>query len=512
MKPSSQDEQDEIDKRASLSLGLDGRKVFSAIGYNMLAYAPTQGLNFLRSVILARLLTPEAFGLFGIVLMTIDAFTAVSNLNLKSLIITLPFDQKDSKDIWLDSIWVMEILRSTLIFVAVWAASSFVGNYYGSPELYPLLVTAAFAVLIAGFTNGAFTLYERDIEYKRVVILELLTALVGFCTTIGLTLWRRDATVFVWGMVSANLFRVVMSFAWHNYRPSWRFDGAILRKCLTYGSFFLVISFFTYVTTQFDNLVIGKYMGLAALGIYLMAYKLAMMPVDVILQVVSRVMLPLYAKLYRENPGRSFDRWSTNIICLGWVFAMSSLVLWTGGGYWISLFYGQNWIPPMGAFYTLIGIGLFRGLAQSSGSMLLAMNRQDVDSIAKTVEAVIFVVLILSLVPRFGMISAGFAGLICYLLAFIFRTSFLLTVNSEMGLKLAAGLMRLILGIGIVILSNYLLAALSMPFMVRIALVPLLFFCTGIVLEPLLREYMHLTLKNTFLRKYTLIFADSNGK
>ena len=213
----------------------------------------------------------------------------------------------------------MEILRSTLIFVAVWAASSFVCNYYGSPELYPLLVTAAFAVLIAGFTNGAFTLYEREIEYKRVVILELLTALVGFCTTIGLTLWRRDATVFVWGMVSANLFRVVMSFAWHNYRPTWRFDRAILRKCLAYGRYFLVIGFFTYVTTQFDNLVIGKYMGLAALGIYLMAYKLAMMPVDVILQVVGRITLPLYAKLYREDPGSSFDRWSTNIICLGWI-------------------------------------------------------------------------------------------------------------------------------------------------------------------------------------------------
>ena len=93
-------------------------------------------------------------------------------------------------------------------------------------------------------------------------------------------------------------------------------------------------------------------------------------------------------------------------------FAMSSLVLWTGGGYWISFFYGQNWIPPMGAFYTLIGAGLFRGLAHGSGSMVQAMNRQDVDSIAKTAETVIFVLLILSMVPRFGMIGAGFAGLI----------------------------------------------------------------------------------------------------
>lgn len=504
--------QDGTAERASLSIGLGASKVFSAIGYNTLAVAPTQGLSFIRSVILARLLTPEAFGLFGIALMTIDALSAVSNFNLKSLLITLPFDQKDLKERWLDSVWVMEILRSGLIFVTVWAVASLVCDFYGSPELYPLLITAAFATFIAGFTNSAFTLYERDIEYKRIVILEQLTALVGFCATIGLTFWRRDATVFVWGMVSANLFKVVMSFVWHKYRPTWRFDRAILRECLAYGKYFLLVGLFTYTTTQFDNMVVGKYMGLATLGIYLVAYKLAMLPVDVMCQVVDRVSVPAYAKLYREDPGSSFERWSTNLICLGWVFATSTLILWVGGDYLISLLYGPNWTPPMVAFYTLIGAGLFRGLAHGSGSMVQAMNRPDVDAKAKTVETLVFVLLILALVPRFGMSGAGFAGLVCYLLAFIFRTSFLLSVNPKMILKLATGFMRLVLGVGIVILSNHLLAALSMPIVIRLGLVPVLVVCNGMVLEPLLREYMQLTLENTFLHNFTRLFETARVK
>ena len=142
-----------------LTVGLSTRKMFSALGYNTAALPLIHGLSFTRSVILARLLTPEAFGLFGIASMTISALSAVSNLNLKNLLITLPFDQQDLKNRWLDSVWVTEILRSGLIFLAVWALSSSVSSFYGSPKLYPLLITAASASFIAGFTNSAFTLY-----------------------------------------------------------------------------------------------------------------------------------------------------------------------------------------------------------------------------------------------------------------------------------------------------------------------------------------------------------------
>ena len=480
-----------VDEQGSSIQGVGARKVFSALGYNMLAVVPTQGLGLLRGIILARVLTPEAFGLFGIALMTVEALTAISNFNLKNLLITLPFDQKDLRNRWLDSVWLMEIMRGTLIFVVVSALSSLISSFYGSPELYPLLVMAGFAVFIASFTNSAFTLYEREIEYKRIVILELLVALTGFCITIGLTFWLRDAKVFVWGMIAASLFKVIMSFKWHHYRPTWRFDKEILKKCLGYGKYFLVVSFLTYITTQFDNLVLGKYMGLASLGIYLVAYKLTMLPVDVMSQVVNRVALPAYATLYRADPANCFEKWSTNFICLGWMYALSSIGLWIGGDYLISLIYGPRWVPAMGVVYILTGVGLFRGLAHISASMVLAMNRPDIDARAKIIETVVFVLLVLILVPPFGMIGAGLAGLACYGMAVVVRTSFLLSVSAhKMSLKLAAGFGRLVLGAGILIGLSKLLEVLAMPFVLRFGLVLLLVPCIGIMLEPLLRDYM----------------------
>jgi O-antigen/teichoic acid export membrane protein len=493
----TQPSQHEINEQTSSSPGVGARKVFSALGYNVLAVAPTMGLSLLRGIILARLLTPEAFGLFGIAWMTIEALTVLSNFNLKNLLITLPFDQKGLRDRWLDCVWLMEIIRGTLIFIAVWAFSSLVSNFYGTPDLYPLLIMAGFAVFIAGFTNSAFSLYEREIEYKRIVILELLTALIGFCITIGLAFWLRDATVFVWGMISANLFKVIMSFIWHQYRPTWRFDQEILKKCLGYGKYFLIISFLTYITTQFDNMVLGKYMGLASLGIYLVAYKLAMLPVDTMMQVVNRVALPAYASLYRDDPGNCFKKWSTNFICLSWVFATSSAGLWIGGDYFISLIYGPGWVPPMGVFYTLIGVGLFRGLTHLSASMILAMNRPDIDAKAKIIETVVFVVLVLLLVPRFGMLGAGLSGLACYGVAVVFRISFIIRLSLGMSQKLATGFVRLFIGVGILIGLINLLEAVSVPLMIRFGVIILLVPCIGIMLEPLLREYMRRALNRT---------------
>lgn len=494
--------QNEIVEGGSRQSGTRPRKVASALGLNVLAIAPTQGLNLLRGIILARLLTPEAFGIFGIAMTTMEALSALSNFNLKNLLITLPFDQQGLRNRWLDSVWLMEIIRSTLVCVAVLALSTFISSFYDTPELSPILMMVGAGVFIAGFTNSAFTLYEREIEYKRIVLLEVLAALTGFCVTIGLTFWRRDAMVFVWGMIATNVFKVTMSFVWHTYRPRVRFDREILRQCLGYGKYFLIISLLTYITTQFDNLVLGKYLGLASLGIYLVAYKLAMMPVDLMLQVVNRVALPAYANLYRENQDYCFEKWAANFICLAWVFSVCSIALWVGGDYFISLIYGPTWVPPTGVFALLIGAGLFRGLTHITVSMVLAVNRPDADAKAKVVETVVFVLLVLLLVPGFGMLGAGIAGLVCYGVAMVIRIVFLLSLSPKMSRQLAGGVTRWLIGGGMLMGLNGLLEAGSVPLGIRLGLAVALVLPLGIAMEPYLREYLRALARSELFQHY----------
>jgi O-antigen/teichoic acid export membrane protein len=464
------------------------RKIFSALGYNVLAVIPTQGLGLLRGIILARLLPQEAFGLFGIAWMTVEAFTTMSNFNSKNLLITLPIDQDGLKRHWLDSLWVMETLRGALILMLVSGCASLISNLYESPDLKPMLIMAGVAVFLTGFTNSGFTLYEREIEYKTVVIVEQLAAITGFCVTIGLAYWWRDATAFIWGLIATSLVKVMLSFAWHPYRPQWRVDWEVFKKGLGYGKYFIIISGLTYATTQFDNLVLGKYMGLAALGIYLMCYKLAMMPVDLMTQVVSRVALPAYATLYRNDPRDCFDKWSTNFICLSWLFAASSIGLWVGGDYLISIVYGYDWVPPVGVFSLLVCAGLLRGLTHISVSMILAMNRPDIDAKAKTVETIVFVVLVLLLIPHFGMLGAAVAGLVCYGVALVSRTGFLLHQRREVRSKMAGGLARGLLGAAIIFVTLQLLEGLGIPVVIRLGLGLLLVPCVGLMFEPLLRD------------------------
>jgi O-antigen/teichoic acid export membrane protein len=151
----------------------------------------------------------------------------------------------------------------------------------------------------------------------------------------------------------------------------------------------------------------------------------------------------------------------------------------------------------MGVFYTLIGVGLFRGLTHLSASMILAMNRPDIDAKAKIVETVVFVVLVLLLVPRFGMLGAGLSGLACYGVAVVFRISFIIRLSLGMSQKLATGFVRLFIGVGILIGLINLLEAVSVPLMIRFGVIILLVPCIGIMLEPLLREYMRRALNRT---------------
>jgi O-antigen/teichoic acid export membrane protein len=242
---------------------------------------------------------------------------------------------------------------------------------------------------------------------------------------------------------------------------------------------------------------------LASLGIYLVAYKLAMIPVDLLMQVINRVALPAYASLYREDTSNCFDTWSANFVSLTWVFAVSSTAMWIGGDYFISLIYGPQWVPPAGVFVMLVGAGLFRALAHVAVSMVLAVNRPDMDAKAKFVETVVFIVLVLLLVPQFGMMGAAVAGFVCYGLAMAIRVSFLISLYPAMGRQLFTGCMRWIFGVGLIMTLNYFLQAMSVPLLVRLGLVVILVLPVGVALEPNLRNYLRLILSSEVLQPFS---------
>jgi PST family polysaccharide transporter len=184
-----------------------------------------------------------------------------------------------------------------------------------------------------------------------------------------------------------------------------------------------VISILTYLTTQFDNLVVGRHLGAAVLGAYLLAYRLASLPSDLMGDVLGTVMFPVFAdaRVSGQDGQAVLQRAVIGSLALLSCVLLSLRIL---SADLIHLLYGKKWdsAAPMLALLTFVG--LFRGVTKTFTPFLFGANRADLDAKAKFLETSIFVPAVLVLVPRLGVTGAGYAGIVTYLLAAILRLGF----------------------------------------------------------------------------------------
>lgn len=457
--------------------------IAKGFGHNTAGAVLGQVISFVRTIILARLLLPADFGLFGIAVMTIAATDVLLNLKLNISIIPRAFRDEGEQKRWLDTVWSLELVRSGIVFLISCGLAWPVSIYFGDSRILPILIAASLATLLAGFNNVGMTLHQRDVNFREVVIWELLASFFTLVVTVGLAYMLRSAMALAWGLVAGALFKIVLSYVLHPYRPSWAIDREALRESVRFGINLLIIGVLTYVTTQFDNFVVGKILGASILGVYLLAYQLAMMPVMLLGNIMNRTMFPVYSRVLRENAARGFELWALSLKYSIWLLLLICVPLWAEREQLIPWLYGQRWAAAAAPFGILIFAGLFRGLTQVSSAMLLGLGLPQVDAKAKFVETVVFVTLVLALVKPFGMMGAASAGIGCYVLAFVLRTVSVARRGTGLGRQFLSFVPGLTLGFLVGMGAGWGLRLLGAPLFVGLPGVALAIALCGLILE-----------------------------
>jgi len=399
-------------------------KILSAVSYSSIITLVDQLLLFFRGVILARLLLPEHFGTFGVALAISSSLQVLSDFGIKPRFISLPpLDQEDEKK-WLESIWTVELIRGLVLCFILAASAQCFAEYFNDNKLMPVIMIVSLVPIFGGLSSPRMFVYEKKFQYGKIATREILASIGGFVLTIILAYLTKSAVALALGLLSQVIIGLMLSYLLAPFRPKLLADKQILLNCYHYGKHLLVVSVLTYITTQVDNLFVGKLSGPEALGFYLVAYSLAMTPVTLV-QIVSRVALPFYSEAW-SNGHRvlAYQRWTKTAGITTFIVAGITIALWSGRNYLIPFVYGEAWMPATPVFAVLLFVGFFRGMTHTMSPMLRAMERNDIDAKVKMVEAVLFVSLLSALVPTMGMMGAAYAGLASYILAFGARLVF----------------------------------------------------------------------------------------
>ncbi|MCM3873832.1 MAG: lipopolysaccharide biosynthesis protein [Pyrinomonadaceae bacterium] len=397
------------------------KRVRSGVSWNVSSSLIEQLIGFVRSIVLARLLVPEDFGLFGMALTILAALNAFTTIGLNQTIVANKFESKDELKVHLNTVWSAELIRSLVVTLLVWASALPLSRFYGQPQLRIIIPVLGLITLVHGFQNIGLVLLRKEISFARIFWYELATHVFGMALTVALAVVLRNVWALVIGLLLTAVLGTVLSYIFHSYRPRLALEKNALRRALNFGKFTLVIAVASYVTTMADNVMVGRLLGTAALGNYSLAYNVASAPISVLVFSLGKVLFPAYAEIAAQQPKRLEQAFTK-------VFSISSLILITVAvpsfllaGEIVQLLFGSRWTSAGTALRVLALTIPLRGLSLIMGTVFFGLNRPKQVAVGRTLEAVVFLAILYPLTTTFGVTGAAWAVVIAYAFACVNR-------------------------------------------------------------------------------------------
>jgi len=374
-------------------------------------------LSFVKTIVLARLLTPESFGLMALCAMVLRGIQVLTETGLTSALIQRPTDVEEAKL----SVYSLTAIRGAILGVIVVLASPFFASLYDQPLLAPLLQTLAIILVVGGFQNVNAVVLQKELSFKLLTRIQLVLAVLDAAIVTLLAYVWRDVWALVVGQVVTAVVAVLLSFAMLPGWPRFGWNAKLIKELFLYGRFVTGLAIVLFLTTEIDNAVIGKILGVEALGIYALAYMLANLPATHLAKVLARVMFPAYSKLQSDRSSLN-DAYLLTVRVIAILVVPASIGLAVIGDEIVRIVYGAQWLPPSFVIAVLCAFGAFRAIGSINGYVLNAIGRPDIVFYTNLTKLIVIGIVIVPASKAYGLLGAACAVTVPLVLMFLIET------------------------------------------------------------------------------------------
>jgi len=322
------------------------------------------------TVFLARLLTPRDFGLVAMA----SAITGFMMI-FKDLGLSMATIQREKiTHAQVTGLFWVNVGVSALLAVAAAASAPGIAWFYGDERLVEITVALSLGFLIGGLTTQHEAILKRQMRFRVLAGLEVASILVGSAVAIAAAFMGAG----YWSLVLLNLMRPFVLFGgvwvFCGWRPSLPWKGGDIMDLLTFGGNLTGFNVLNYFARRGDDILVGRFVGASALGLYEKAYQLLLLPLRQLNVPLTSVMIPTLSRTVDqpEKYNRIFKRTVESISMI----AMPMVVLLIMMSDWVILLVlGPKWTGAAPIF-TLLGIvGLVQPVSSATGWLFISQNR-----------------------------------------------------------------------------------------------------------------------------------------
>ncbi len=366
-------------------------KTAKGLGWGFVDNFVGTGITAVVSILLARILSPEEFGLVGMIAIFVSLGNSLMDSGFSGALIR----KKEASDRDLSTVFYTNLILSVIIYSALFFSAPAISEFLNNGQLTLILRILALSVVIMSFTQVQKVNFIRKIDFKTQAMISLAASVVSGVVSI----WMALAGCGVWSLVVQQLSKqgVVSLLLWvfSTWKPSLTFSFTSFKEMFSFGSKLLACSLISVIWNEIYSLVIGKMYNPIAVGYFTRAEKFKTMVTSNIGQVVQRVGYPVLSSI--QDDSQRQVRVYRKVVRLT-ILLTSTLVLGLVGcaDSMIQVLIGAKWLPASD-YLRILGIsGMFLPLILSSVNVFNANGKSNITlllEIIKTALAVIPVTL-----------------------------------------------------------------------------------------------------------------------
>jgi len=349
------------------------QKTLKGVFWSYSTFLGGKVLTFLSTIILARLLLPEQFGLVGYGLITVQYLDILNSAGINNSLIA----RREKLEEAANAAFVANIVLGLFSFGLTWVLAPWAAAFFKTEELIPILRVMGLSLPLSGLGMVPDTLLQRHLRFRTRMLPEVSKNLIKGLVSIILAWMGMGVWSLVWGQLAGLLIATVLAWILAGWKPTWRFDGEATQEIATYGFHIMLLEIAGAFRNNVDYLLVGRVLGAAALGYYTMSYRIPELLIRSVNIVVGRVSLPVMsiAQTNREQL-RSFY--------FGYLRSLSMIIFPLAVGLaltapiFIPLFLSEKWNPAI-VPTTLISLALgISAMGFIPGILYKAIGRPEI--------------------------------------------------------------------------------------------------------------------------------------
>ena len=359
----------------------------------MIVFAVTffnRGVNFLTKIILARLLFPEDFGLVAIASIIINSVGLFRELGIESALIYRKTRIREAAD----TAFILLPVTGLALYSIIYFAAPYVAGFYGNSIIKEIVRISGITLVLVSINSVPLTLFSKKLDFKRSSVPEVTSSLGYAISTIYLAYQGFNVWSLVYGGLIGSIIGLLSVWLITDYKPRLYFEWRLAKEMIGYGKYVLGASIVIFFLANLDNAVVGKILGMKALGYYAMAFSIGSLPATNVTHIVGKILFPTYSAI-QDDKKMLCAMFTRTVKYISFLTIPLSIGLIIFAEELVYFLLGAKWTPTIPLIRILSLYGLLRSFNATTGGLFKACGDpkylQDI-SVIQLVYIIVFIV------------------------------------------------------------------------------------------------------------------------